>query len=189
MEYSFYFDSPSSSFIYSWKTKDGNWLIQRATEWAVANLLNHPEVLKKKAKTELDILVGDHLMNESDFAELQYLQCIISEDSRLYILRLHHWRIQSSRLQPPYLLVSRWSEIRVFLAHFFHLKLKASESLLEALTTWTPWFTKIVPFHLLHLVANTTHPSAQLEFPWCSEEEDKFLSACQIQIQVNNNNN
>jgi cytochrome P450 len=53
-------------------------------EWALANLLNHPEVLKKKAKTELDILVGDHLINESDFAELQYLQCIISEDSRLY---------------------------------------------------------------------------------------------------------
>jgi hypothetical protein len=26
----------------------------------------------------------------------------------------------------------------VFLARFFHLKLKASESLLEALTTWTP---------------------------------------------------
>jgi len=53
-------------------------------EWALANLLNHPEVLKKKAKTELDILVGDHLINKSDFAELQYLQCIISEDSRLY---------------------------------------------------------------------------------------------------------
>ncbi|KAJ6715528.1 P450 FAMILY 81 SUBFAMILY D POLYPEPTIDE 8 putative-RELATED [Salix viminalis] len=49
-----------------------------AMEWALANLLNHPRVLKK-AKTELDTQVGDHLIEESDFEKLQYLRCIISE--------------------------------------------------------------------------------------------------------------
>ena len=51
-------------------------------EWALANLLNHPDVLKK-AKAELDAQVGDRLIEESDFAKLHYLQSIISENLRL----------------------------------------------------------------------------------------------------------
>ncbi|KAG6780161.1 hypothetical protein POTOM_013015 [Populus tomentosa] len=51
-------------------------------EWALANLLNHPDVLKK-AKAELDAQVGDRLIEESDFAKLNYLQSIISENLRL----------------------------------------------------------------------------------------------------------
>ncbi|KAJ6931993.1 hypothetical protein NC651_007627 [Populus alba x Populus x berolinensis] len=51
-------------------------------EWALANVLNHPDVLKK-AKAELDAQVGDRLIEESDFAKLNYLQSIISENLRL----------------------------------------------------------------------------------------------------------
>jgi cytochrome P450 len=53
-----------------------------AMEWALANLLNHPDVLKK-AKAEVDAQVGDRLIEESDFAKLHYLQSIISENLRL----------------------------------------------------------------------------------------------------------
>ncbi|KAJ6932005.1 hypothetical protein NC651_007638 [Populus alba x Populus x berolinensis] len=72
-------------------------------EWALANLLNHPDVLRK-AKANLDAQVGDRLIEESDFAKLHYLQSIISENlpfmsgdtaytTRTSILRLYHWRI------------------------------------------------------------------------------------------------
>lgn len=53
-------------------------------EWAVANLLNQPEVLKK-AKEELDTQVGQNeLIDESDLPKLHYLHDIISENLRLY---------------------------------------------------------------------------------------------------------
>ncbi|KAJ8765727.1 hypothetical protein K2173_014849 [Erythroxylum novogranatense] len=53
-------------------------------EWAMSNLLNHPEVLKK-AREEVDREVGQHrLVNESDLPKLHYLQNIISETLRLY---------------------------------------------------------------------------------------------------------
>ncbi|KAJ7944478.1 Cytochrome P450 family protein [Quillaja saponaria] len=53
-------------------------------EWAMSNLLNHPEVLKK-AKDELDQQIGqDRLIEESDISKLPYLQNIISETLRLY---------------------------------------------------------------------------------------------------------
>lgn len=53
-------------------------------EWAMSNLLNHPEVLKKAAD-ELDIHIGqDHLLNESDLSKLPYLKNIILETLRLY---------------------------------------------------------------------------------------------------------
>ncbi|KAB5574462.1 hypothetical protein DKX38_001656 [Salix brachista] len=61
----------------------GTETVATSLEWALANLLNHPRVLKK-AKTELDTQVGYHLIKESDFAKLQYLRCIISETLRLY---------------------------------------------------------------------------------------------------------
>ncbi|KAG5381692.1 hypothetical protein IGI04_033162 [Brassica rapa subsp. trilocularis] len=53
-------------------------------EWAMSNLLNHPEVLKK-AKTEIDEKIGlDRLIEEQDIVKLPYLQNIMSETLRLY---------------------------------------------------------------------------------------------------------
>ncbi|KAK9186758.1 hypothetical protein WN944_018147 [Citrus x changshan-huyou] len=52
--------------------------------WAIALLLNNPEVLKK-AQDELDIQVGtERPVNESDTINLVYLQAIIKETMRLY---------------------------------------------------------------------------------------------------------
>ena len=53
-------------------------------EWAMLNLLNHPEVLEK-ARTEIDTEVGfDRLMDEADTKNLPYLQWIVLETLRLY---------------------------------------------------------------------------------------------------------
>ena len=53
-------------------------------EWAMSNLLNHPNILKK-AKAELDSQIGEaNLMDEPDIPKLPYLQSIISETFRLY---------------------------------------------------------------------------------------------------------
>lgn len=53
-------------------------------EWAMSNLLNHPNVLNK-ARAELDSLVGqEKLIDESDFSKLRYLSSIILETLRLY---------------------------------------------------------------------------------------------------------
>ncbi|KAK3221608.1 hypothetical protein Dsin_008633 [Dipteronia sinensis] len=53
-------------------------------EWAMTNLVNNPEVMKK-ARAELDDQVGqERLIDEPDVFKLQYLQSIISETLRLY---------------------------------------------------------------------------------------------------------
>ncbi|KAL0740304.1 hypothetical protein Bca4012_081817 [Brassica carinata] len=54
-------------------------------EWAMANLLNHPDVLAK-AKTELNNAVSSkgRLMEESDTSTCTYLNKVISETLRLY---------------------------------------------------------------------------------------------------------
>ncbi|OIW07005.1 hypothetical protein TanjilG_02639 [Lupinus angustifolius] len=53
-------------------------------EWAMSNLLNHPEILKK-ARKELDIHIGqDRLVDESDISKLPYLQNIVHETLRLH---------------------------------------------------------------------------------------------------------
>jgi len=53
-------------------------------EWAIANLLNNPEVLNK-AVAEIDKHVGkERLIEESDMTQVPYLQCILSEVLRLY---------------------------------------------------------------------------------------------------------
>ncbi|CAH2076248.1 unnamed protein product [Thlaspi arvense] len=53
-------------------------------EWAMSNLLNHPEILKK-ARTEIDEIIGsDRLLDEPDVVNLPYLQNIVSETFRMY---------------------------------------------------------------------------------------------------------
>ncbi|KAK7273188.1 hypothetical protein RIF29_14236 [Crotalaria pallida] len=53
-------------------------------EWAMSNLLNHPEIMKK-ARKELDSLTGqDRLLDESDISNLLYLQNIVNETLRLH---------------------------------------------------------------------------------------------------------
>ncbi|ESQ37614.1 hypothetical protein EUTSA_v10002366mg [Eutrema salsugineum] len=62
----------------------GNVTLTRTLEWAMLNLLNYPEVLKK-ARIEIDTNIGlDRLIDEQDAKSLPYLQCIISEIFRLY---------------------------------------------------------------------------------------------------------
>ncbi|KAM3272438.1 hypothetical protein ACQJBY_042529 [Aegilops geniculata] len=57
-----------------------------AIEWAMALLLNNPDVLAK-AKAEIDAVVGtSRLIQESDLEVLPYLRCIIIETLRLYPL-------------------------------------------------------------------------------------------------------
>ncbi|XWS30820.1 hypothetical protein CRYUN_Cryun23aG0023400 [Craigia yunnanensis] len=53
-------------------------------EWAMSNLLNHSEVLKK-ARAEIDSQIGvENLIDEPDVFKLHYLQSIIFETLRLY---------------------------------------------------------------------------------------------------------
>ncbi|WCJ33954.1 cytochrome P450 family 705 subfamily A polypeptide 3 [Euphorbia peplus] len=53
-------------------------------EWGLAELINHPDVMEK-ARLEIDTVVGkDRLVQESDVANLPYMQAIVKE-----ILRLH----------------------------------------------------------------------------------------------------
>ncbi|XP_008240968.1 PREDICTED: cytochrome P450 93A3-like [Prunus mume] len=54
------------------------------TEWALAELINHPEVMKK-ARQEIDSIVGkNRLVQESDISNLPYLQAIMKETLRLH---------------------------------------------------------------------------------------------------------
>ncbi|KAF5817565.1 putative cytochrome P450 [Helianthus annuus] len=53
-------------------------------EWAMALLLNHPNVLER-ARAELDNYIGqERLVQETDLTNLPYIQCIISETLRLF---------------------------------------------------------------------------------------------------------
>ncbi|EOA16499.1 hypothetical protein CARUB_v10004657mg [Capsella rubella] len=53
-------------------------------EWAMSNLLNHPEVLEK-VRAEIDDKIGSgRLMEESDIVNLPYLQNTVSETFRLH---------------------------------------------------------------------------------------------------------
>lgn len=53
-------------------------------EWAMSNLLNQPDILRK-VRAELDTQLGQkHLMDEPDLPKLNYLQSIIFETLRLH---------------------------------------------------------------------------------------------------------
>lgn len=53
-------------------------------EWAIAELLRHPNILAQ-AQEELDSVVGkDRLVTESDLAQLPFLQAIVKENFRLH---------------------------------------------------------------------------------------------------------
>ena len=55
-----------------------------AVEWALAEMMNKPEVMKK-AIHELDSIVGkDRLVEESDIPQLNYLKSCIREAFRLH---------------------------------------------------------------------------------------------------------
>uniref|UniRef100_A0A803MA92 Cytochrome P450 n=1 Tax=Chenopodium quinoa TaxID=63459 RepID=A0A803MA92_CHEQI len=56
----------------------------RTLEWAMSNLINHPEVLAK-ARAEIDLHVGKgRLVDDSDLQKLSYIKCIINETLRLF---------------------------------------------------------------------------------------------------------
>ncbi|KAF3453811.1 hypothetical protein FNV43_RR04252 [Rhamnella rubrinervis] len=55
-----------------------------STEWALAEMINHPEVLGK-AREEIDRVVGkNRLAGESDGPDLPYMQAIVKETLRLH---------------------------------------------------------------------------------------------------------
>ncbi|GJR32294.1 cytochrome P450 93A3-like protein [Tanacetum coccineum] len=54
------------------------------TEWALAELINHPNIMKK-AVEEIDQVVGkNRILQESDIPNLPYLQAIVKETLRLH---------------------------------------------------------------------------------------------------------
>jgi cytochrome P450 len=58
-------------------------------EWAMALMLNNPDVLTKATK-EIDNVVGmSRLLEERDLAHLPYLRCIIMETLRMYPITPH----------------------------------------------------------------------------------------------------
>lgn len=55
-----------------------------AVEWALAEMLNQPEILEKAVK-ELDTVVGkDRLIQESDIPDLNYIKACLRESFRLH---------------------------------------------------------------------------------------------------------
>ncbi|KAJ1691367.1 hypothetical protein LUZ63_015522 [Rhynchospora breviuscula] len=57
-------------------------------EWTMANLLNNQDILKKAA-AEIDKHVGNQqLVQESDMANLPFLQCIIKESLRIHQIQI-----------------------------------------------------------------------------------------------------
>jgi 26-hydroxylase len=53
-------------------------------EWAVSELLRHPNVMKR-LQEEIEWIVGKHRkLNETDLASMKYLHCVVKETLRLY---------------------------------------------------------------------------------------------------------
>ena len=55
-------------------------------EWAMIELIKSPRV-QQKVQAKLDHVIGsNHVMTESDFLKLSYLQCVAKEALRLHPL-------------------------------------------------------------------------------------------------------
>ncbi|KAL5546791.1 hypothetical protein UlMin_006478 [Ulmus minor] len=55
-----------------------------SVEWAMAELIRNPRV-QQKAQEEMDRVIGrDRVLNETDFSNLPYLQCVTKEAFRLH---------------------------------------------------------------------------------------------------------
>ncbi|KAL2633166.1 hypothetical protein R1flu_004645 [Riccia fluitans] len=53
-------------------------------EWVLAELMRHPEILRK-VQEELDLVVGkERLVDESDIPQLKYLRAVVKETQRLH---------------------------------------------------------------------------------------------------------
>lgn len=55
-----------------------------ATEWALAELINHPTVLEKARKEIDNVVKNSRLVQESDVPNLPYIHAIIKETLRLH---------------------------------------------------------------------------------------------------------
>lgn len=54
------------------------------TEWALAELINHPHVMER-ARQEIDAVIGNgRIVEESDIVNLSYLQAVIPHGSNDY---------------------------------------------------------------------------------------------------------
>ncbi|XP_065856385.1 cytochrome P450 93A3-like [Euphorbia lathyris] len=54
------------------------------TEWALSELINHPNIMNK-AREEIDSIIGkERIVQESDIANLPYLQSVVKETLRLH---------------------------------------------------------------------------------------------------------
>lgn len=54
------------------------------TEWALAELINHPHVMER-ARQEIDAVIGNgRIVEESDIANLSYLQAVVKETLRIH---------------------------------------------------------------------------------------------------------
>nr|GFA15551.1 cytochrome P450 93A3-like [Tanacetum cinerariifolium] len=53
-------------------------------DWALAELINHPNIMKKAAKEIYQVVGKDRLVQESDIPNLPYLQAIVKETFRLH---------------------------------------------------------------------------------------------------------
>ncbi|CAD5165237.1 unnamed protein product [Musa acuminata subsp. malaccensis] len=55
-----------------------------SVEWAMSEIVRNPRV-QRKIQDELDRVIGqERIMNETDFASLRYLQCVVKESLRLH---------------------------------------------------------------------------------------------------------
>lgn len=62
----------------------GTGTISITVEWAMAELICHPDILKR-AQRELDTVIGvDRLVEESDIPNLPYLQAVVKEAFRMH---------------------------------------------------------------------------------------------------------
>jgi coumaroylquinate(coumaroylshikimate) 3'-monooxygenase len=89
------FSSNNSSFIYTKFSHVEPQYVQESlmagtdttattTEWAIAELLKHPQ-FAQKVQEELDDVVGfERVVDESDIPQLKYLQAIVKETFRLH---------------------------------------------------------------------------------------------------------